>query len=81
MRMAPAAFGFRSVTIKPMPGPLRYARGRLVHPRGNIDVELRKPAKSLDVKIALPPGVSGTFHYLDEQRDLVAGSHNFVIET
>jgi len=76
----PAAFGFRSVTIQPMLGPLRYARGHLVHPRGDIEVELRKQGEALEASISLPLGISGVFHYGNAHRELAGGKHSFCIK-
>ncbi len=57
----PAAFGFEKICIQPQLGPLREARGRLPHPRGEIEVDLRRDGDRLVGEITLPPGISGTF--------------------
>jgi alpha-L-rhamnosidase len=56
----PGAPEFAAVDVRPALGPLREARGRLVHPRGEITVELRRiDDDALHATVALPPGVPG----------------------
>lgn len=49
----PAGFGFNEVRIDPQLGPLEWAAGRMAHPKGFIDVEIRHGS----VTIQLPEGV------------------------
>ena len=58
----PAEMGFRSVEIRPQLGPLQRAKGRMVHPQGWIDVDLRRASGQLEGTISLPEGVTGFFH-------------------
>jgi alpha-L-rhamnosidase len=51
--------GFRSVTITPQLGGLEYARGTLVHPNGEVKVEVRSGEGKLTGMVQLPAGVSG----------------------
>jgi hypothetical protein len=55
----PAAFGFRTVHVQPLLGPLREVRGTLPHPRGEITVELQGDGERLTGSVSLPPGVTG----------------------
>jgi hypothetical protein len=50
----PGGFGFETVKINPQLGPLDWAHGKLAHPNGMIEVEVRHG----DVKVVLPPGVT-----------------------
>lgn len=58
----PADLGFRSVEVRPQLGHLRRASGRLVHPAGEIAVDLRVEGGELRGQITLPEGVRGTLH-------------------
>ncbi len=55
----PASFGFQTVEVAPQLGPLRWARGRLVHPAGAIEVDLLRTEMALAGSITLPRAVSG----------------------
>ena len=58
----PAAPGFARVRIAPALGPMKRAGGRMPHPAGMIDVQLRRSgAAGIDAEITLPPGLSGEF--------------------
>jgi hypothetical protein len=59
----PASFGFGSVAIAPQLGGLTSLAGTLVHPRGEIRVELRAENDRVHAQIALPEGVSGTLFF------------------
>jgi hypothetical protein len=69
----PGAFGFGSVTIRPQLGPLTSARGRLVHPQGEIEVDLTQTNGVLDGHIVLPPGITGTLIIGGNTRPLQPG--------
>ncbi len=57
----PAAPGFASVEIAPLPGDLDYAEGTLVHPAGGeIRVEIERRGRRLRGLVELPPGLKGT---------------------
>jgi len=70
----PAVFGFESVAIAPELGTLKHAAGRLVHPRGWIDIELHRDGEHLTGHVALPEGVSGVFKYAALTRQLIGGT-------
>ena len=55
----PAAMGFEEVVIRPQLGPLEWARGRMVHPAGFIEADLRRERDGIAGVIRLPPGVRG----------------------
>jgi hypothetical protein len=59
----PASFGYRTVRIEPQLGPLDWARGRVVHPQGMIEADLRVDGAGLTGRIVLPPGVTGVYSY------------------
>lgn len=69
----PAAFGFRQVQIAPQLGPLAWARGTLVHPRGEICAEFCVEAGTLRGRVVLPPGVCGTLVWGTQTVPLASG--------
>jgi len=74
----PAAWGFRRVEIRPQPGPLAHAAGRLVHPAdGEIVVEVRRNADALHGRVALPAHLAGTLVLPGGARPLDAGETRF----
>jgi hypothetical protein len=77
----PASFGFRDVEIAPLLGPLRSISGSLVHPRGTIDVRLRREQDRLHATIVLPAGVTGTFRLNGTTRDLQPGEQQILLTT
>jgi alpha-L-rhamnosidase len=58
----PATMGFAQVEIRPQLGPLQSVRGRMVHPAGWIEVDLRRSGNRLEGTITLPETVTGVFH-------------------
>jgi hypothetical protein len=69
----PGGLGFHTVEIAPQIGPLTHVEGRMVHPRGEIAVELENRDGALQGTISLPDGVTGIFRYHGSTQDLVAG--------
>lgn len=55
----PASLGFRSVEIKPQLGTLQQARGTLVHPLGEIVIDVQQRAGRTHGHVSLPAGVTG----------------------
>lgn len=55
----PSEAGFGGVVITPQLGPLERAGGRLVHPRGEIVVEVERRDGELRGTVELPQGVTG----------------------
>ncbi|MCA9835797.1 MAG: hypothetical protein KC422_02745 [Trueperaceae bacterium] len=70
----PAGFGFEQVEISPMPGHLTQLSGEMVHPRGQIVVDLEFVGDLVRGTITLPAGVSGSFKYAGKSLALHAGS-------
>jgi hypothetical protein len=56
----PGAPGFATVSIQPQLGPLGFARGTMIHPRGEISVDVRATGTTLQGEVKLPKGVGGT---------------------
>jgi hypothetical protein len=55
----PSSPGFKTVRIEPQLGPLSSAKGTMVHPRGEIVVDLSLDRGKLAGSVMLPEGVSG----------------------
>ncbi len=69
----PAAPGFHRVDISPCPGPLTRLRGRMPHPRGFIEVALRREGDRWTGRITLPPDTPGSLTLNGQTRNLPAG--------
>jgi len=65
--------GFQTVNIAPQLGSLTSASGKLVHPLGEIEVDLVKEGNDLHGSIKLPAGLRGTFTYAGRKVDLREG--------
>ncbi len=69
----PDAPGFRSVKIEPAPGYLNEITGKVPHPSGLIEVQLKKENNRLSGTIILPDGLSGQYKYGTQQLNLHEG--------
>ncbi|MFN2234889.1 MAG: alpha-L-rhamnosidase C-terminal domain-containing protein [Anaerolineales bacterium] len=69
----PASFGFESVEIAPMPGHLSDLSGEMVHPLGQIEVDLQFKDGHVRGNISLPPGLTGVFRFAGKKLDLQSG--------
>lgn len=58
----PGSIGFRTVDIRPQLGGMASANGRLVHPRGEITVNIALDGAQFHADICLPDGVTGHLH-------------------
>lgn len=72
----PRAPGFRQVQIRPQLGPLTQVGGRLVHPHGQITVDLRLEHGVLSGHIILPDRVDGSLIIGDRMMPLSSGRNN-----
>jgi len=71
-----AAPAFRSVAVRPHLGKLEYAEGSVPHPAGAVDVRVESGG---NVSVTLPGGVSGTFEWRGQHRDLAPGANRFTV--
>lgn len=69
----PAAMGFKNVEIRPQLGPLKWAKGSMVHPKGLIEVEVRRETDGIHGRVKLPDGVDGVVH-VNGQRQAIDGA-------
>ena len=75
----PAAMGFDRVEVRPLLGAMESASGKLVHPRGFIEVSYKQTSESLEASITLPDGLSGTLAHGGIEEALVPGQNRFVL--
>ena len=73
----PASPGFATVEIRPQLGSLTDARGTLVHPRGEIAVDVREGEDGLHGRVTLPPGVSGQLQVGERLYTIEEGIYEF----
>jgi hypothetical protein len=70
----PSAPGFASVDIAPALGAMRRASGRMPHPRGTIEVLLRRSgAAGIVAVVTLPEGLQGDFRWNGRTVPLMPG--------
>jgi hypothetical protein len=75
----PAGMGFTSVSITPMPGPLKEISGEVAHPEGIIRAEFSFQKKSLHGKIELPGNLRGSLVWNGHRKQLRPGSQEITI--
>lgn len=69
----PGNMGFQTVRIEPHMGSMKRAEGRLPHPQGDIEVDLRVEQGKLHGNVRLPGTLSGTFVYGNDMIPLRPG--------
>jgi alpha-L-rhamnosidase len=69
--------GFGTVEIHPQLGHLSYARGTLVHPRGEIAVDIHLEEDGLHGRVSLPPSVSGRLQLGERYHTIDGGTYEF----
>lgn len=77
----PASPGFRTVRIEPQLGPLTSAKGKMVHPKGEIEADFGVENGILKGTVSLPEGVTGTLKYGKATVELVAGNQEIFAPT
>jgi alpha-L-rhamnosidase len=55
----PTSPGFASVNIRPQLGPLQWAKGTMVHPKGLIEVDVKQANGTITGSVTLPRGLKG----------------------
>ena len=73
----PGSPGFRTVAFEPQLGTLAWARGTMLHPRGEIIAEVEAKEGSVHGRITLPEGVTGTFLQAGKALPLRSGLTEF----
>ena len=72
----PSAMGFAQVEIRPKLGPLEFISGRMVHPSGWIEANLKRARARIEGTIELPEGVTGHFFGTKGTQVLSPGSQH-----
>jgi len=65
--------GFRSVLIRPHLGSLAWVKAKAAHPKGVIEVDLKKQRGAVVGTVTLPEGVTGRFESGKKHQDLRPG--------
>jgi alpha-L-rhamnosidase len=68
--------GFAEVEIRPQLGPLESISGRMVHPSGWIEANLKRAGDRIEGTIELPEGVTGHFFGTKGTQVLSPGSQH-----
>ena len=77
----PSSNGFKSVSITPHLGSLKFARGITAHKNGPIETDYRVLGDgSLSVKIRLPENLDGRFSWRGQARKLHPGLQEFIVK-
>jgi hypothetical protein len=71
----PGEFGFGEVEVAPRLGHLTEVKGRMPHPAGEIEVELRREGGGVRGRVVLPEEVSGRFRWGGRVVELRAGEN------
>jgi hypothetical protein len=72
----PAEPGFKTVRIAPALGPLQAVRASYPHPRGDIQLELRREGSGVTGSATLPPGLEGAFVWAGRETRLHSGRND-----
>lgn len=73
----PSRMGFDAVEIRPMLGEMKSASGKLVHPKGFIEVSYKQRTDILEASITLPDGICGVLTHGSIEEKLVPGLNRF----
>jgi hypothetical protein len=71
----PASPGFRTVLVAPHLGALKEFAARMPHPAGDIAVQYKEAGGTWDVRVMLPPGLTGTFRWHGRDARLSEGEN------
>jgi alpha-L-rhamnosidase len=71
--------GFARVRVQPHLGSLTALDAALVHPRGLIETKYNVRGSALSALVTLPEGVTGSFVWQGQRRDLKSGRNEFTV--
>jgi hypothetical protein len=80
MGVRPGEFGFEGVEVGPRLGHLTEVKGRMPHPKGEVEVELRREGQGVRGRVVLPEGVNGRFRWGGRVVELRAGENTLEVE-
>ena len=69
----PSSPGFKTVSVRPMLGPLKHISGSFPHPKGKIDFTFETAHMQRRATIVLPEGIKGVFESKENCQQLVPG--------
>ncbi|MEI6033561.1 MAG: alpha-L-rhamnosidase C-terminal domain-containing protein [Verrucomicrobiae bacterium] len=75
----PSHMGFERVEIRPQLGGMKSAAGKLVHPRGRIEVDFHHENNQFDASVSLPDGIAGVFIHPGGEEKLEPGTTRLTI--
>jgi hypothetical protein len=71
----PASPGFKTISMEPALGDLKFIKGQMPHPMGMIVFDLkRNGSNGLQGEVTLPQGLSGTFKWMGKTMELMGKS-------
>ncbi len=71
----PAEPGFKTVKVEPHMGELDHIKGKVPHPKGIIQIELKKTRKGIAGNVTLPENLYGTFIWQGQSIALKPGNN------
>ncbi len=75
----PSQMGFESVEVRPLLGRMKTASGKLVHPKGFIEVSYKQLAEVLEASVKLPEGLSGSLIFGNTETQLLPGPNRLTV--
>lgn len=69
----PAAPGFRKIEIEPAFGKLTFIKAKMPHPKGLIEVDLKKTGNGITGFVSIPENTTGFFKWKGETKVLNGG--------
>jgi hypothetical protein len=76
--ITPASAGFKTVNIRPEPGGLKWIKGTMPSPHGEIVVSVEKKGTvHAEISVGLPAGVTGTLIWQTSRKLLHSGENRF----
>lgn len=77
--ITPSSPGFKTVTIQPSVGHLKFISSSVPHPKGKIVVNLKRTDKGIKGYVILPDGLSGTFIWKNKKIQISSGKTDILI--
>lgn len=76
----PATHGFKTVLFTPRLGGLKYAKGTMVHPKGEIKAEYSVFNGKFTAKLTLPEGITGVMFYGNREFAVSEGENHISVD-
>ncbi|WP_373232348.1 family 78 glycoside hydrolase catalytic domain [Cohnella sp.] len=75
--VTPAEPGFKTISIEPWPGKLKWAKGSIPTVQGTVEVEWELEANDFQLRVKLPDGVSARVKLPDGTESTLQGAGRF----